>query len=541
MKARTITGTIEVGKLLGADFLAKTKQFSHEGEMASILVERIKAKEGIMLPTVASFADLSPEYAKQMITLYDATFGLFDEVNVIPKWLKIAQGAVLDSFCYGYDLVKCCSNIYTMRVDLFGDELEDKDLKKIIEANVNGQVKALKFSYEYKNCENKVIDYKLGAHRTILDEENCVLVPLITGTTVLGVLKKFMSSGIIVKIAQQLANTVKIRCVTEKQEVLQHYCDDPYAVVGLKSQYYPLDGFFYAPVIGAPSTTAMMTNVNIFNISELKRLQNAKQLSEYGVQKPTDPIKRDIEEYLICKTLLDMAEDENSDDFENSMRALPKLEVFGEWGRDITERDIKRYLHVMKNVDISKIIKQLKLEKDVKEFRSVYGEESRLATEEEMQNPRELFKQHICKVLIKKKDGTFSSIIGTNNKDTLSKCYGKGYFGLYESFGVRAWFVESYIENHSDDIKDVEFALNEAGFDIDAQFFLGLVGKEDVKENKYYTTLFDCYCEKIRKSASGDSIMIRTLSGRYSKKSNKAVDYYSSVDMGKVQRILVMD
>lgn len=57
MKARTITGTIEVDKLLGADFLAKTKQFSHEGEMASILVERIKAKEGIMLPTIASFAD----------------------------------------------------------------------------------------------------------------------------------------------------------------------------------------------------------------------------------------------------------------------------------------------------------------------------------------------------------------------------------------------------------------------------------------------------------------------------------------------------
>lgn len=542
MHGKTITGTAVVDELLGEGMLGKTKQFKYAGDMASILVDKVKNNEPLTLPTVSTFADRLESYKKELLTLYNGTFGLFDGVNVVPDEIKVSQAAVLDSFCYGYDLEKGVTNIYTMRVDLFGNELDEKDLNKIMELNLKGEIKALKFSYEYKNNDNKVIDYKLGIHRTkIDDEESCVLVPFITGVMLLQLLEKFMSSGLVLKISQELANSDKIRCVTEKQEILGKYCDSRYAVLGLKSLYYPLDAFFYAPVIGAPSTTSMMTNINLFKVFEIKRLTNAKQLSEYGVQKPKDPIGVELEEHLICKYIMDLAEDEDSSAFEEFISALPKCEVLGEVDRSISERDIQRYLHAMKQADRNEIIKQIPgAKKMLQSTRDFFLDESREATEEEMQNPRIMFKSHICKVLIKKKDGTFSSMTCTNNKDLLESIYGENYFGIYESFGVRARALDEYLHEIGDSLLDEDIIkfYGFGGCSVDTLKHVAMKYKDS--EEPYYNALYEIYGESRRESSPNNNILVRCIDGRFSKKKGKAEGYYTSVDMSKVQRVLVL-
>ena len=279
----------------------------------------------------------------------------------------------------------------------------------------------------------------------------------------------------------------------------------------------------------------------MFKVFEIKRLTNAKQLSEYGVQKPKDPIGVELEEHLICKYIMDLAEDEDSSAFEEFISALPKCEVLGEVDRSISERDIQRYLHVMKQADRNEIIKQIPgAKKMLQSTRDFFSDESREATEEEMQNPRIMFKSHICKVLIKKKDGTFSSMTCTNNKDLLESIYGENYFGIYESFGVRARALDEYLHEIGDSLLDEDIIkfYGFGGCSVDTLKHVAMKYKDS--EEPYYNALYEIYGESRRESSPNNNILVRCIDGRFSKKKGKAEGYYTSVDMSKVQRVLVL-
>ena len=125
----------------------------------------------------------------------------------------------------------------------------------------------------------------------------------------------------------------------------------------------------------------------------------------------------------------------------------------------------------------------------------------------------------------------YSSSICTNNSDILTKIYGKGYFGRYESYRVRICFA-------ADDVIYANMPLKEAmkiyGFDISkADEIQELYKKTGNLEEAFYQALG----KKRRNLVKSDDIVTaRTLSGYLSNKDSegstatKAEDYYVSID-----------
>lgn len=538
-----IKGTMDVSVLLNS--LKSDKIYKHQDEVMGYITDMIATRSSnIEVPSTLFISNICKEYADEMISLYNGTFGLYDGVNKVPDSIKILQASVIDSICFGYDTGKEVANLYTLKLELFGDSIDDKELDKAMKSNLQGRIHAYKLSYEYKNCDNVSIDYKLGSHRTVIDDDECVLVPLMVSEILLGVLKKFMDSGLVVKVGQEVSNGTKVRCVTDKIEILSKYCDMPDAVVDLKSKYYVLDGFFYAPVIGAPSTTCMMTLIDMFRISELKRIQNAKQLAEYGVQKSKDPVGEEIINNLITEHVLMLAADEGTEEFEQFIQGMPSQDVLGTVNREnISKSLLTRYFHSIKNSERREILKKIpgsKAKYDAK--KSVYGSSLRDATEDEVKDIKTLLENHLCRIIIRKKDGTYSNMTCTNSKEILAKVYGEDYFGIYESFGVRARRVAFEIAEGKTSNDEISDLLEKYGFDVDVSVLLDVVKTYgDLSRENVLKALYGIYDKKEIDRNTGDMILARGIDAMFNYKKGTYDEYYKYIDREKIQKVVILD
>lgn len=530
-------------------FLSKlsscSKQFNHIKEIDTYCVNMIRAGgDNVSIPSIGVVADFTPNYKADMINLYNGTFGLFDEVNVIPEDIKINQAAVLDGLCYGYDIATDSATLYSMNMFLFDLELDEKLLKSIMEANKIGQIKAFRVDIEYSSTNVENFEWSLVKHKKVIDDENIVLVPYTIGHKLTSMIKNYLNAGLVLKTKQLINDTEKVRCITEKTAVLQKYCDSEEAVIGLKSVYYPLSAYFYAPVVGAPSTTAMMTKIELFKLAELKMLSGLREVVALGVQKPKDPVIVESEEYIITRHILKLQEMDNSQ-YEQFIDKLPYTDKFASFAdRSISETVISSYLHSIRDADRKKILSRIPDSKELVDSRVNLFKSCRVATDDEMKDLQQLFKTHMCKLLLRKKDGQFSSVTCTNNKDKLAAVYGKNYFRNYESFGVKVNFILWGIEKYGlDNIKALDSLLIESGLDsvdaaniIDkAKSFGGELSTHSIKN-----ALYEVYEQEQRAPRETNTLLVRTLTARITN-TDKVIDYYRSIDPNNIVRVLIYE
>ena len=549
MASAKLEGTMSTEELQGK--LVKTKQFTHTNEMNTYLTNCIKtAGDNISMPTNGFFAELSPSYRQEMLNLYNGTFGLFDEVNAIPDEVKISQAALLDSLHYGYVVAEEKVELYTMNPGIFIPDmsvLPEKVLSSIIEKNKVGLLKCYRVDLEYNQKNETAVNYKLVNHRRDVDDDgNVYLIPYLAGIRMILLIQSFLSKGFILKTKQEVAGGEKVRCITLKQDILQKYCDEASAVEGLEAKYYPLKAFFYAPVVGAPSTTAMVTNVNLFRLCELKRVTKVSQMTEMGVQKPKDPIDSMLRESAITATLMGIKEN-NPDEFMRVIEKLPKRnEILGDvLTDDITARHISMYLHTVKNADVQKVLKLLPTATAIIENRKQVFTSCRKATPEELKDIRGLLKNHICRFIVQKKDFTLSSMTGTNSTSILQKIYGSDYFNKYESIGVRFNAAANYVEESGSSFESAmkRFGLDEtSGVDLKAvsvEATNEVADNPDIKEeDAYRNALFFVLGKRQRKSSSGGSIMMRTVDAYIV--GDDVEGYYKNVDPEKIKSVFVL-
>lgn len=566
MQSRTLTGNMNVDSIIEY-YKSKSLQFSkYSNALLNGFVNDIQSGGTIMIPTIGFMSINFEGFKQDMINVYNGHMGLYDEVTSIPDSVKVLQGALFDGLCYGYDFSNGQVMLYTMKVDLFGGELDSKDYDKVMKANKIGNVYGFKLSYEYLNSDNKEVSFKVGDHRKTLDgveepyeTENgyggVALVPFAACTCLLDILQNFMSKQFVIKTVQEVSNGSKIRCVTENEKILAKYCDDPSAVVGLKSLYYPLDAFFYAPSIGSPSTTAMMTLINLFLLSEIRRISNDKQLSEYGVQKPKSPIKDELKTQIIINAVLDAAEEEGNTAYEDLISKFPKPEVLGDVERSkVSASVIRRYLNSIKSGDITNCLKAIPGSKKDFDNKSKLFTEGKAGTPISVDEIESKAKEAVCKVTIKKKDGTFSSMMFTNNKELLAQYYGDDYYARMESFGVRARGLayklfgsgdqeapkdlKAYLESKSD-------AFKECGFDeVDMDELVATIDSYNGSDmnDTVYNALYDVCDVKHQnpRNTADNVIMVRALGARFSKVTGKTTEYYKNIDLNKVQKAFVL-
>ena len=521
-----------------------SKQFTYTQCMETYWTNLIRSGgDNISLPSVGVLSEISPSYKADMINLYNGTFGLFDEVNVIPDDVKVCQAAVLDGLCFGYEVATDTASLYSMNMSLFDFELEEKLLKSIISANTLGQIKALRIDIEYSPVNKDNFECSLVSHRKVIDDENIVLIPFSAVFKLSNMMETYINSGLVLKTKQIMPDADKVRCITEKIEVLQKYCDSEEAVKGLKSIYYPLNGFLYAPVVGAPSTTAMMTKVDLFKLAELKMLRSIKEVNELGVQKPKDPVVVEVEELVIKNYILHLQElDDNQ--YESFVEKLPKTEKLSSFAdRGISDAAISGYLHSIKEADRKKILKGIPNSEELVSSKVSVFNSCRVATEEEMKDLENLLKKNMCKILIRKSGGDFSSVTCSNNKDKLAAVYGKDYFKYYESFGVKAWYVAWFIEkNGIGDVKLLGDVLNYVGFDISAKDLISKIQENggSTSEQAIKNLLYEIHEKPIRQSSKGNSILVRGLTARITN-TGEVKEYTKSIDPLKVVRVLVYE
>lgn len=548
--ASKITGSISIGELEAR--LCNTKQFKYVSQMDKLITEMIisQNKENIAMPTLLYFSQQCPEYRQEMLNLYNGTFGLFDQVNVIPDDIKVLQASVIDSFCYGYNTEKNSVAVYTLNTDLFRKDniLDDKFLKKVIEDNAIGRIKALRYDYKYKTTGSDAedsVDWGLTAHRTVIDDEGVCLVPFLAGVRFLGLIRMFLSRKSVFMIRQEYASGesvyYKSRCITEEKPVLAKYCDVPDVVYTLESKYYPLDAYFYAPVIGAPSTTAGVTNINLFRIVEMRMVKSTSELKQYGVVKAKDPITLDIVEKAISSYISELSEGD-LDEYDAFINACPKAVECGlDDANNARDAAISAYIHSLTNAERNKVFSLLPLDrrKAAKAEREIY-KEVRWATEDEVNNLEQTLKTKICKILIKKEDSRFSSITCTNNKDVLKAVYGDDYFNKYESLGVRARYAIN--EMNGENVEAMVSALKKYEIGVDAVELINYVLEKYKKltDDTVMTGIYELKGKKQYAKLDNDMIFTRTLTAKRTAEGS-VYEYYKDIDTSKIVRVLILN
>lgn len=540
-----LEGTINLSELEAE--LRKTLQFQTLSEpLQKFFVENLSKNKAVEMPTNGFCTQVCLEYRQKLLNLYDGTFGTFKEVNDVPDEVKVSQAALLDSLCFGVDSATMESALYTMNPGIFIPDMKilpDKTLKTIVEKNKVGLTKSFRVDTEYQINQGTYtsMTYKLVNHKTDIDDETDVLlVPVISSIMLSALLRTSMKRGAVLKLTQDIGGMSKVRCVTENEKMLKNYCDTPEVVEGMTADYFPYKAFCYFPVLGAPSNTAMMTKVNLFNLEGVERIESKSEITALGVQKPKDVIESMAQENVLKSHLMYLQYHENGDEFYNILQKLPHREEYMPNLDDISEGQLASYLHSIKRADLKAIIKKLKLEERVEERESLFKK----CKQVDLSDPdtlTQILKSSLVRVLIRKKDGTFSNITCTNNPKILEKVYGENYFRYYESFGSR--MHRAFNERKSNE--DLVELLNKYGFDdIDTRSVVEQGNKAYMEgeykdiEDAWEDALYEAYGKKKRASSTANSIMVRSIDAYL--KGGSAIDYYKNIDPEKIVKAFLL-
>lgn len=539
-------GSIIVSKVVD-NFLNRTKQGAMRNEVTKGILKGVADNKGaVVIPVMQQFFELYPTFKQQCIDAYRGVFGLNEYYTSIPDDIKASQGAVIDGLCIMYDWTTNRNlGIVTLNNRIIDESeqevLDDKMEKKIMECNRVGLIHSLRFDFEYDSYGPETATVKCVKHRTKIDEDNVTLVPLVALMAVENILSNQMNSGKMLAVRVVSSNgEEKHRIITENQEHLKHYCDSDIACEGLCCEYYTLGNFMYAPVLGAPSTTAMKTRVDYLNLENIVQVSNYKQCANFGVQKPKNPIDVVFKEQAILLTLANLRVN-NSDEYTRIIAKLPDSHVFRNMmDGDIGTKAIANYLHSVSEAKMTALLKMIPGAMDAYEKRrGVVGVGGYAVSKADLYNE---LRRHVVKVIWKKPNGMYASSICTNSNDILRKVYGEDYFGKYESVGVR-------ISNAIDDIRELNMPLDVACKTYGFSEEVALKVAELLKENKdnYEACFYEALGKKKRSSSSKDGLITaRTLSsyigGKFDEgnESAKAVDYYISIDTNHLVRAEVV-
>lgn len=551
MATKSVTSVVQSTSL--EQNLGRTIMGEYISEIDKIILDLFQSMGyNVCVPTLEYLADTLPGLKEKLVTVYNMNMGLQEGVQNIPDELKVSQGALFDGLCFGYDTRDDSYELYTLNFNLLNliGNTGANMAKQCIEKNLKGEVKGYRIDVEYTVSSDSFSCKPVNHRKPIDDSDTGVkLVPYIVIARMMKILETMISGGSVLKTVQEVGDLHKIRCVTRNVNVLEKFCDSKVAVQDLSCSYFPLKALFYVPVLGAPSTTSMVTNINLFRLCEIRVLKSVSQVKALGVEKPKNPIEDVIIECVIVSKLMTI-KGTNGIMLMNLINNFPKSqELLGgvESAEQVSSTILSKYLHSLKRKEMAEVAKMIpECMSDIKRIIGVFRAEPIGVQPEEFDNLRDLLKKHICKFTIRKKDCSLSSIIGTNSREMLEVVYGKNYFKKYEGFGVRldATLHEykevglaNALENNglfanADQVKDIEDILD-SGIDI--------FGDKARKE------IADILGEKTSSRSQGNGVMLRTLNAYISEKdigdgNFKTVvnDFYRVVDTDKIVSAMIL-
>lgn len=540
--ATSLTGTIKSTSLEAS--LGKTDLGKFIPQIDSILRKSFSQKgDNIEIPALQYLFQQIPEMEQVFINKYNAHMGLEKGVEVIPDSVKASQGALLDGLMFGFDMETGEYALYTMNFDLLKISADENSRPtQIMNANKKGLLKSYRVDVEYLQSP-EAFNFKLVNHRKEIDDDTKVLlVPYLAVLRLMLMIESLLKGNLVLKTKQNLNGAKKIRVITLKDKVLSEFCDDPNAPKALGAMFFPLKGFFYAPVVGAPSTTSMVSNIDIFKLDELKKISDIAGIRNLGIEKPKSGIYSLVSEQVICGTLNEMRVNE-PERYIRIVKSLPNaVEIMGD-NDDYTPYVISKYLHSIRQDDMERVISLVPGAKKEIKYREGMFKSPVQVTDLSVDNLKDLLRNHVLKFIVKKKDCKLTSVTGTNDEVMLRNIYGRDYFAEYESFNLRfSKFLEALTYGVSADeaLREYGFMNDEAILEKVEEITKAAEVSGKSFEDELKRAVADNEGVKIRKSSSSPNTILLRMLNAYIDENGKAQEYYRSVDAEGIVDVLML-
>ncbi|MGV3076366.1 hypothetical protein ACEE21_14890 [Clostridium baratii] len=551
---------LESLKTSGLEKRIRSSIFSrHYKTIDAYISDNLKKKgDNFFIPTIQTIVERDPELEQELINLYNRKFPMGGTEDIDYE-IKLLQASVLDGLVVGINTEKGGDfQIYTANIGaIFGINHESKfNMDKTLELNKKRIVHAVRVDIDYTSEEGfnyKVVSLNKNTNLHIMDldtfEGRFHLVPYIAIQRSMSFFKEMLDDMRILDVRQDKGELHKARYITCRKDVLARYSDNEEFAKLLKPSYFPLKGFFYAPVLGASSLTSGVTRIDLLDVCNVKNVATVENIS-----KPSGGLESILTESSIMTILSEMYET----DLVGYQEIVDKLpndnEILTGAVYDVDKGvpnpvSIIKYMHGLNKEDKAKVEALIPgLEEAVSRKKTVLNRYQEIdPSTVDYTDIKAMLNEGVYKFLIRKKDCTYSSITLSNCPRVLRELYGEDYFAKYESFGVRLGKLQNCISLKLFDREyPLEVWLNHCGLPVSDEIVSKLkeLADNNVVGNALREELLNLFDRKpktssrksTRRNTSNDELILARVC-LASMTTSGSLDFYRYLDMSKVVSI----
>lgn len=535
----------QLEKSLGSTIYAK-----YRSVMDNYIVRDLKSGT-FSIPTIQALVSESISLEESLLALYDRKMSMVDTSHISDE-IKVLQASLFDGLAFGLNTEKGMEmSVYTANTKaIFNvDDSSAFSMEKTLELNEQGVIHAVRVDIEYtsedgfkfkavnlnKNTNLKVVDLETG-------EGRFYLVPYIAIQRSMVFFKEQLEDGRTLEVTQDRGDILKVRNISARGSELAKYCDDEVFAKSLKPEYFPLKGFFYAPSLGASSFTTGKTKIELLTVNKVANVVKPKVEKAKGFESVVEEM---VIRYLLSElykyddstyTQIISKLPKKSKYFPDTLSDYPSVASVMLYYKDISDTDKEKVKSLLEIGNFSGIKKDWSSLINRSEPVNVEG-----LSKDDINN---MLKDGIYKIVVRKTNCSYTSMLVTNSKKLLADMYGTYYFREYESFGVRLYAFEDKLSKgivSEDTMRDY---LDECGFDYSHKTVKGVY---DILRTKDGDSTHDRLAEllgdngdgtkkKTRSSSSNpNNILARacfaTISGTGSS------EYYKYIDVSRIVSI----
>ena len=361
-----------------------------------------------------------------------------------------------------------------------------------------------------------------------------IFFPYLYVSSAMDAIRSLLEGGYTFLVTLHYPNdSVKSRYITEDVELLKKYCDDPSAVEGLKSRYFYPMAHFYAPVLGAPSTTAMLTRVDVAFIESIVPVK-AEDIN--GVEKPVNPRKMICEKNVVIEEIFAKGLQ------KGDLMDLPKFsEVYT--SDEISKVALSGYIDTLSAKDLDEVVRKLGVyDKAERKWKILSGtnEVVDLNTVKSNDDLRKLLSEGAYIINAQSKDGKYLSYTVTNNTSILAELYGDDYFKKYEGFNAKWWRMLLMLSQG----RSAGEALDYCGFPNDEEIASAIESLyedgflEGDNGEAYKMSMAEAMGYKLKEPSYTDSVLCRSCYATYDEARKVPSGYYRYLYATKILKIL---
>ena len=424
----------------------------YTSEIKQMLVKNIN-KESFVVPTLFTFLREFSGFRDTLITNYNSSYP-YEKSEGVSVDVKVYQSAMDEGIVFAYNLETQKLSIYTSRIRTLNliDKQNKFDKEKTLEKNLKGIVHCMRLDVSYIGNDETDIELKATTKDKITPETH-VLIPFLVFHLIEKLIEHSFKKGRVLKITQNLNGVLKERFLTENPLILANHNENG-SVIANESWYFSGCGYFYAPVLGAPSNTSGMSRVDILNIEKIQLVEGTTNLCEVAKSSNEALFAPQIFSWIL-RSLIDKDEQKA----RQFLNLLCRLESVKSKVANIDTEDIQEYKD--KVLKATSLLTESELEEiksafsliyldRLEHYRSILKEYQPIAVPETLEQLERLLKTGAYKITLITSGSKLSVVYCTNNSGILRKLYGDDFDTKFESVGNRIRKVNKLLEANPD-------------------------------------------------------------------------------------------